>query len=110
MDCAPFITTNKNESELIDFVKRIELTSAILSPQTLRFAEKFEHQFLHVFIFGNKFPENYGFVVMPVTSCQRYKFQFIMQYLIIVKGNEIVRACNWHSNVTVSLKKHATKY
>ena len=33
-----------------------------------KFPEKFDHKFLHVFIFGNMFSENNGFVAMPVTS------------------------------------------
>ena len=33
----------------------------------------------------------------------------IYPYLIIVKGDEIVRPCDGHSNETVSLKKHVTK-
>ena len=34
-----------------------------------KFHQKLDHAFLHVFIFGNMFPESYSFVVMPVTSC-----------------------------------------
>ena len=34
-----------------------------------KFSEKFEHQFLHVFRFGNMIPKSRGFVAMPVTSC-----------------------------------------
>ena len=34
----------------------------------LKVSEKFDHPFLHVSIFGNIFPESYGFVAMPVTS------------------------------------------
>ena len=35
-------------------------------------------------------------------------FQFITIYLL--KGDEIVRACDRHSNETVTLRKHVTKY
>ena len=27
-----------------------------------------------------------------------------------MKGDEIVRLCDWHSNKTVTLRKHVTKY
>ena len=38
---------------------------------TLRFFEKFDHPFSHVFIYacGNKFSRSQGFVALPVTSC-----------------------------------------
>ena len=35
-------------------------------------------------------------------------FQFITNKL--VKGDEIVRACDQHSNKTVTLRKHISKY
>ena len=35
----------------------------------LKFLEKINHNFSHVSIFGNMFPESDGFVAMPVTSC-----------------------------------------
>ena len=35
----------------------------------IKFSEKFDHPFSHVFIFGNMFPESRGFVAVPVTSC-----------------------------------------
>ena len=39
---------------------------------TVRFSEKFEHAFLHVFIFGNMFPESHGFVAVTVTSLNNF--------------------------------------
>ena len=48
-------------------VMHIGLTRAILLPK-LRFAEKFDHLFLHLFIFGNMFPESISFIAMPDTS------------------------------------------
>ena len=36
---------------------------------TLKFSEKLDHAFSHVFIFDNMFPESHGFVAMPVTGC-----------------------------------------
>ena len=44
----------------------IEQTRAILMPR-LKFSEKFDHPFLHVFIFGNMFRERHSFVAMPIT-------------------------------------------
>ena len=35
----------------------------------LKFCKKFDHPFSHVFIYGNMFLENHGFVAMPVTCC-----------------------------------------
>ena len=60
-----------NYSKFIDLVMRIELTRAILLPR-LRFAEKFDHLFSYVFIFGNMFRESRGFVAMPVTSSNNF--------------------------------------
>ena len=45
----------------------------------LKFPEKFDNLFLHVFIFRNKFPESHCFVAMPVTS--RSIHVLIYQYL-----------------------------
>ena len=60
--------TVQNYRKLTDLVIKIELTRAILM-SWLKFSEKFNHQFSHVFfIFGNQFPESLGFVAMPVTS------------------------------------------
>ena len=50
---------------------------------TLKFSEKFEYQFSHVFIFGYMFPESHGFVAMPVTSCIKDTCIPIHPYLII---------------------------
>ena len=55
----------------------IELTQAIVSPR-LRFSEKNDHPFPHVFIFGNLFPESHSFVAMPVISLNNFvSFQFL---------------------------------
>ena len=60
--------TRQNYCELIDLVKQMEWSRAILTPW-LVFSDKFNHQFSHAFIIGNMFPESHGFVAMPVTSC-----------------------------------------
>ena len=44
----------------------------------------------------------------PSCSDTRYMFQFIP--ILLVKGDEIVRPCDRHSNETVTLRKHVTKY
>ena len=54
------------------------------------------------------FPKSHDFVAMLVTSRIKVMFQFI-PYLIS-EGDEIVRPCDRHSNETVTLRKHATKY
>ena len=49
-------------------VMRIELFNVTI----FKFAEKFDHQFSHVFIFGNMFPESHGFVAVPVTRSKSF--------------------------------------
>ena len=39
---------------------------------TMRYAEKFDHPFSHVFIFSNMFPESHGFVSVPVKSSNNF--------------------------------------
>ena len=53
------------------FGNKNRLTRAILIAMTLKFAEKFHHPFLHVFLFGNMFHESDSFVAMPVASCTK---------------------------------------
>ena len=76
---------------------RIELTQAIL-----------DHPFAHVCIFGNIFPESRFRCYAGYKMYQRCMFQFIP--ILLEKGDEIVRACDLHSNETVTLLKHVTKY
>ena len=56
------------------------------------------------------FPESHGFVAMPVTSCINDSFSNLSLSKILVMGDEIVRHCDRHSNDTVILRKHVTKY
>ena len=56
-----------NNDKLINLVIRIQLTLVILMPRFSNFLEKSDHQFSHVFIFINMFPETHGFVAMLVT-------------------------------------------
>ena len=59
---------NVKNCKFIDLVIRIEVTRNF-NATILKFSEKFDHPFSHVFIFGNMFPESHGFIAMPVTSC-----------------------------------------
>ena len=38
----------------------------------LKFSEKCDHPFSHDFIFGNMFPENHGFVPVPVKRANNF--------------------------------------
>ena len=48
------------------------LNSSNFNDTTLRFAEKFDHPFSHVFIFGNIFRESHGFILVPVTNSNNF--------------------------------------
>ena len=54
------------------------------------------------------FPEGHGFVAMPVTSVLQIHVSIIP--IKLVNGDEIVRTCDRHSNESVTLRKHVTKY
>ena len=55
------------------------------------------------------FPESHGFVIYAGYKLyQRYMLQFIP--IESMKGDEIVRPFDRHSNETVTLGKHITKY
>ena len=78
------------------------VNSSNCNSTTLKFSEnKFDHPFLHVFIFGKVFPESHGFVAMPVTSCIK---DTCSNPIKLVKRDEIVRPCERHSNETVTLR------
>ena len=82
------------------------VNSSNLNATILKFSEKFEHPFSHVFIFGNKFSGSRGFVAMPVTSCVKDTYSNLSLSIKLVKKDEIARPCEWHSNETVTLWKH----
>ena len=73
-----------------------------------KFSEKFYHPFVQVFIFDNMYIESHGFVAMPVTSCIKDTcFNLSLSNLgMETKFFDI----NRHSNETVTLMKHVTKY
>ena len=48
------------------------VNSSNFNATILKFPEKFEHPFLHVFIFGNMFRESHGFVAVPVTRSNNF--------------------------------------
>ena len=54
-----------NNCKLIDLLITIESTSNF-NATILKFSEKFDHPFSHVFIFGNMIPESPSFVAVPV--------------------------------------------
>ena len=65
-----------------------QVNSSNFNAMTLKFSEKFDHKCLLVIL-------SHRFVAMPVT---RYMFQCIP--IKLVKGDEIVRPCDRHSNET----------
>ena len=69
--------------KLIDrFYVRNRVNSNNFNAMTLKFSEKFDHPILHVFIFGNIFPESRGFVCYAgYKPYQRFMLQFNI-YLI----------------------------
>ena len=71
------------------------VNSSNFNATILKFSVKFDHPFSHVFIFGNMFPESHGFVAVPVTRANN----FVSLY-----------ACNRHSNETMTLRIHVSKY
>ena len=78
------------KGHFIYLVLRIELTRAILiNVLTIKFSEKFDNLFLHVFFYLVTFPESCGFVAMAVANCIKYVFKFIP--IQLVNGDEIVR-------------------
>ena len=66
---------------------RIEFNSINLITTTLRFSEKFNHPFSHVFIFGNLLSESHGFVAVPVTSSNNF---VSLHYKIEIDCNKMV--------------------
>ena len=54
------------------------------------------------------FPGSHGFVAMPVTSSVKDECSNIP--IKLMKVDEIVLPCDRHSNETVILRKHVTKY
>ena len=59
-------------SILIDIFSHNSKQLSPFNNRTLRFAEKFDHPFSHVFIFANMFRESYGFISVPVTSSNNF--------------------------------------
>ena len=54
------------------FVDKNRVNSSNLYATILKFSEKFDHPFSHVFIFRNMFPESHGFVAVPVTKSNNF--------------------------------------
>ena len=77
---------------------------------TLRFYEKFYYPFSHFSIFDNMFPENHGFVAVPVTSSNNFFSIHKLDIDIYIEKCKFDTSCNRHSNETVTFKKQVTKY
>ena len=60
--------TIQNENKLIDLVKLIQLTRAILLLRLSDFLKYSTIDFCMFFVYGNMFPESHGFVTLPVTT------------------------------------------
>ena len=56
----------------MDFFYANRDISSNFNATILKFSEKFDHPFFHVFIFGNMFPESHGFVDVPVTRSTNF--------------------------------------
>ena len=92
----------------MDFFYKNRVNSSKFNATILKFTETFDHPFLHVFIFGNMFPESHGFVAVPVTRSNNFVSLNKLEGYI---GTCIFEtACNRHSNETVTVKKHVSKY
>ena len=54
------------------------------------------------------FPQNHGVIALPVTSCIKDTCSNLSNR--IREWRRIVRSCDRHSNETVTLRNHSTKY
>ena len=67
------ITTDPQHRKKIKSIDRFgdqnRVNSSNFNATILKFSEKFDNKFLHVFTLSNMFPESHGFVAMPVTIC-----------------------------------------
>ena len=94
----------------INLMMRIELTQIAT---TLRFSDKFDHPFWHVFIIGDMFLESYGFVAEPVTSSKNFAFLHQLDWVKLehMYLRQLVTDIYIYiySNETVTLMKHITK-
>ena len=61
-------TAHKKLKKIYRFGQCELSNSSNFNDTTLRFAEKFDRSFSHVFIFGNMFRESHDFISVPVTS------------------------------------------
>ena len=50
--------------EIDIFGDKNRVNSSNFNATIFKFSDKFDHSFLHVFTFGNMFPESHGFVAM----------------------------------------------
>ena len=101
-DNGPQLRTKLRQITLIDrFGDNNQVNSKHFNATILKFSEKYDHQYLYVFIFNNMFPESHGFVAICRLEYQRfvnvlfYQLKFIPILLMkdtklfdLVTGNE----------------------
>ena len=63
------VTKKVKNSKLINLVR---VNSCNFNATILKFFEKLDHPFSHVFIFGNMFFESHGFVAVPVIRSNNF--------------------------------------
>ena len=107
--CSPSIRTDpntlQNYSKLIDLVVRIELTRAILMQRIFNFLGNLTIHFRMFLYLGTCF--------LKVTVSLLCWLQAVCSNLSLsnyLKGDQIVRPCDRHSNEKVTLSKYFTKY
>ena len=100
--------TGQNWSKLIDLVMQLEQLNATI----FKFSQKFDHSFSHVFIFIYLVT---CFQIVTVSLLCRLQGKAISSPCTNRGINNIGTyifntACNRHSNETMTLRKHVTKY
>ena len=104
---SPSITTDR-KSKLIDLVIRIELTRAIFMP---RFSNYLKNSTIHFRLFLYLVTCFLKIMVSLLFRLQAVSKIYVPIYpYLISEGDEIVRPCDRHSNETMTLRKHVTKY
>ena len=75
---------------------------------TLRFSEKYDHQFLHVFIFNNTFPESHGSLAVPVKiskkivslhKLDRDQLEHVSLIQLVISIAMTLRKCQKYKNI-----------
>ena len=84
------------------------MTSCYFNATILKFSEKFDHQFLHVFIFGNMFPVSDGFVAVKVKMSNNFRppSQIRQGQIRTISSIQLVTGIA----TKLTLRKHVTQY